>query len=235
MSFPPPLPEGERYVPLNAFLEESAVVSAPLGSVTRQLPFWAHLPDNADVALATIRANRRTFTTFQVYELDLRNEVSFRFRSLEEQPQGPVPGWRWWLSPSPQALALELGDPILTSPFNEIIWPETGPLRATNRRFSEQRMNLDIRTHEGIYACARPRSLDVALDSLRNFLEWPVLGVVVGWGTVIEHSDGWRAEYAQPLCLIKPTLEQWDLSPVAERYGVPVVSLEQAWSMGGEF
>jgi hypothetical protein len=66
-------------------------------------------------------------------------------------------------------------------------------------------------------------------------------GIVQGWGRVIEHECGWRAEYAQPVALLRPgsRLRPAPLRPrsrrrareveaLAETYGVPLIGEHQA-------
>ena len=57
-----------------------------------------------------------------------------------------------------------------------------------------------------------------------------IQGTVALWGTVIQHKEGYRAEYAYPLTLWKPTALPMAGFPasnfidkIGERYGVPVI------------
>jgi hypothetical protein len=68
-----------------------------------------------------------------------------------------------------------------------------------------------------------------------------VFGIVQGWGRVIEHECGWRAEYAQPVALLRPGphFRPTRLRPrsrrrargveaLAEAYNVPLIGEHQA-------
>jgi hypothetical protein len=56
------------------------------------------------------------------------------------------------------------------------------------------------------------------------------LGVVLLWGRVIQHTDGYRAEYARPLKLLRvPAQRHADrvntlLDAIAERYTIRIVT-----------
>ncbi len=58
-----------------------------------------------------------------------------------------------------------------------------------------------------------------ALPSLRRI----AIGRVALWGRVIEHAEGYRAEFAYPACLYVPSRAL--IRPLGERYGVEVYPL----------
>lgn len=63
-----------------------------------------------------------------------------------------------------------------------------------------------------------------------------VLGAVVGWGRLLVHEDGFRAEYARPIALALRTPEQrGSRAPIAARYGLPVLDPAQLAAFAGEF
>lgn len=66
-------------------------------------------------------------------------------------------------------------------------------------------------------------------------------GIVQGWGRVVEHERGWRAEYARPVALLRPVARLRstrfhprsrrrlrELEALAEIYAVPVIGEHQA-------
>lgn len=62
-----------------------------------------------------------------------------------------------------------------------------------------------------------------------------ILGLVIGWGKVIRHADGWRSEYAKPLCfiIVPETTDirrayNEDVRSVAADNEVSVMTLQQA-------
>jgi hypothetical protein len=66
-----------------------------------------------------------------------------------------------------------------------------------------------------------------------------ISGVILAWGAVELHADGFRAQFAEILCLVcgldAPVLERMVVEQVADRYGVPVLSQEKAIAQAQEF
>jgi hypothetical protein len=52
-----------------------------------------------------------------------------------------------------------------------------------------------------------------------------VLGKVALWGSVWEHTDGYRAQYAYPLCFVQGTGSPGASPQLAEEWGVPLRNL----------
>jgi hypothetical protein len=151
---------------------------------------------------------------------------------------GPVQAYRSW------HIRWHYGQPVLGSVFHSTLWPASGPLHATCERGTGlltaclRRFFSSPQTHAapewgcecGVYALARldgdpgPR-LSPAYESggIR------VKGVVLLWGRVIQHTQGYRAEYARPLKLLaaSPLAHDHDvrllLQAIAQRYGLSLV------------
>ena len=80
----------------------------------------------------------------------------------------------------------------------------------------------DHRCHCGIYA-RKISSKEEYRDSGYWFGDWDVTGQVALWGRVIEHRDGYRAQFAYPINLVvrKKNLEHLT-EYIGYLYGVPV-------------
>lgn len=50
-----------------------------------------------------------------------------------------------------------------------------------------------------------------------------VCGAVIAWGKVCEHEDGWKAQFARPLCLKEEAGRENLVSKIAENYRIPIV------------
>lgn len=68
----------------------------------------------------------------------------------------------------------------------------------------------------GIYAWHRPEYL----DSIARFSPYRVWGVVEGWGRVVWHENGWRAQFGRMVALAESDRGV----SLAEIYGVPCMS-----------
>ena len=158
---------------------------------------------------------------------------------------GPLQGYRYWY-------AKWHGDqPVLQSVYRPTIWPAEGALRATCearpgslsawvRRVLARRTE----THPapawgcgcGVYSLTRlkadehPELLPQAPQRGPFDRGVHVVGAVLLWGRVIQHADGYRAEYARPVKLLTvPALvrgrgAQSLLDAVAERYAIHLVT-----------
>lgn len=68
----------------------------------------------------------------------------------------------------------------------------------------------------GIYAMHRPEPLHAI--TWRAIYAPPIWGAVEGWGRVIWHRDGWRAQFARVLALVLTD----DISAtISKAYGIP--------------
>ena len=73
-------------------------------------------------------------------------------------------------------------------------------------------------------ACKCGFYANYAVDLGQVFHGWAI-GAVLGWGNLQVHGDGFRAQYAEVLCLVDgPT----GVGVAAERYGVPVLDPDMA-------
>lgn len=134
-------------------------------------------------------------------------------------------GWRWWL----------VRDGKLTGVVYKTPWPTAGPLTATHMPDDKSPHDADLSPKLecscGIYAREAPEGI----TSHAGLNAAYALGIAVGWGHVVEHSHGWRAQFARPLCLVKPKEKDPVLGVIAKSYGVPFVTLKQAYKLAGEF
>ncbi len=156
---------------------------------------------------------------------------------------GPLRGYRYWHA------EWDSGQPVLRSLYHSTVWPAQGPLHASCEKrpgtvvawirslFSSQPQE----THHapgtacecGIYALTRVDAIEpreLLPQVCHPGLDVYVLGVVMLWGRVVQHGQGYRAEYARPLRLLTtPPLARTTgirtlLDAVATRYGIPLVS-----------
>jgi hypothetical protein len=165
---------------------------------------------------------------------DLARKVR-EVRTIAKASSGSViTGWRiWYLH------RLQLENPraplLLYSGYRSIEWPPMRPMRAECLWGGLDRpAKLD--THRvphhmcscGIYAMRKPNALACDL-----FDEREVIGQVNLWGTVIEHEEGWRGEYAYPSTIYVPHLVEERYPGAATRlrntYGVDVYVGEPRW------
>lgn len=65
--------------------------------------------------------------------------------------------------------------------------------------------------------------------TLRHGEEY-VAAAILGWGTVIEHTLGWRSQYARVIALA----DREGIAEIAQRYGLPVIQYRYLESFGSE-
>ena len=158
---------------------------------------------------------------------------------------GPLQAYRCW------HVNWNGNQPVLRSVYNATIWPADAPLRATCVKgpgsFAAWVRGLLSRTAKasahpapawgcqcGVYGLSRLKG-----DELEEVPRVPgrdqdrgavALGVVLLWGRVIQHTDGYRAEYARALKLLRVPPQRHAgrinllLDAVAERYTVQIVT-----------
>ncbi len=147
---------------------------------------------------------------------------------------GPLRAYRYWY------MKWHGGQPVLQSLYTSTLWPPDAPLRAACEKpwsltawikKTLLRSGDDVHTTPslccgcGIYALTH---LDGS-ERRELFVEGGihVCGLVLLWGRVIQHTHGYRAEYARPIKLL--AVRQLDhekrylLDAVAQRYRVSVV------------
>ena len=97
----------------------------------------------------------------------------------------PLVGFRSW----------KRGKTRLRSYFKDVAWNAAGPTKAMCDLHAHHQAPA-LRCTCGMYACHSLRDAALHLHD-PDF----VAGAVLGWGRVFLHENGWRAEYAQVLCL----------------------------------
>jgi hypothetical protein len=159
----------------------------------------------------------------------------------------PLRGYRGWL------IVEGPNGPRLRSLWRDVLWDPADGLTAGCLSYPSRFLDTPVGGggHAvpsalctcGIYALRSPASISTQIRTpvrppVGSFAwrhptgnaAWPdpgclVLGEVSGWGTVVDHRLGWRAERARVTALLMPAEpEQRDWTwRVADVYGVPVV------------
>lgn len=62
-----------------------------------------------------------------------------------------------------------------------------------------------------------------------------ILGAVVGWGRMVMHTDGWRAQYARPVALAYDDWTPKMVEKLADLYGIPLVAREKLEQVAQEY
>jgi hypothetical protein len=158
---------------------------------------------------------------------------------------GPLRGYRYWHAD------WKNGQPILRSLYHRTIWPvedslhavceqPPAPLVTWLRGLFPSRFPL-AKTHRapcrtcdcGIYALTFPEAIErheLLPDSGDFGQDAYVFGVVLLWGRVVQHEQGYRAEYGRPFRLLTPPPRSCAprirrvIEAVAIRYGLPLVT-----------
>ena len=155
---------------------------------------------------------------------------------------GPFYGWRSWIVRRDRLCSL----------YVAICWPTDVPLRAeclvgeteglrpagwtqlsVGRPWTCDRCPA-LECTCGIYAGAElgeVRQVSYARSHLHL-----AFGIAQGWGRVVEHERGWRAQFSRPVALLRPASRirprtrrrARHLESVAEAYGVPLISEAEA-------
>jgi hypothetical protein len=103
--------------------------------------------------------------------------------------------------------------------FGRIEWPVAGLTALPCRDGASPALGCSC----GIYATNGLRDPGAAWRSGPHYAHH-VIGAVALWGRVVEHELGYRAQHARPVAL----LEGHGAGEVAERYGVPLLSADEA-------
>jgi len=157
---------------------------------------------------------------------------------------GPLQAYRYW------RVDREGGQPVLRSLYYATPWPAHGPLQAAceaapcrlaawvrqvlSRRGGRRRAPI-WGCHCGIYGVTRMDHVEpIAMlpQPQRGLVveSWPVVGVVLLWGRVIQHAHGYRAEYARPVTLFAAPAQlrgresRAVIEAAAHRYAIELVS-----------
>lgn len=132
----------------------------------------------------------------------------------------PVVGFRRWIPASTGALlstteALSGGDPAVLAPQARHAWARAG---------SQAQAWCSARERAGL--CDAAAVCSCGLHAYTAPRHWEhdgfVHGVIVAWGRIVVHQQGFRAQYARPVAFLESPAD-W-LAPIADRYGVPVLS-----------
>jgi len=142
---------------------------------------------------------------------------------------GPVVGFRQWDMRGDDLLSTR----IPTDGSDRYVWPSRVDLTAvclTNPSHPAPVSGCEC----GIHAARAPSKLPPHL-----FLDRPedrVEGIVTLWGAIEMHRRGDRAQHARLLALLQPRAgaQQDRMTPIARRYGVPVIAREGALAFAAE-
>lgn len=122
-------------------------------------------------------------------------------------------GWRAWSVP-------EIGDVLLHSLVQSgAVWQPRQPIAAT----------CDRRGHDppdGGCSCGIYAAKTLAHLQEMRYVAFGDSVVVVGevglWGRVIAGTQGWRAQFAYPRCLLVPYAHWRFVRPLRAAYGIPI-------------
>ena len=158
---------------------------------------------------------------------------------------GPLRAYRCW------QLKWQEDQPVMRSVFHPTIWPADAPFQATCQKgvgspaawirslFSQKARDPAHPAPSWGCQCGVYGFASLTGDELEQAPRTPerdadrsvmALGAVLLWGRVIQHTYGYRAEYARPLKLMRvPTQLHLPsvgdlLDAVAERYGIELVT-----------
>ena len=114
-------------------------------------------------------------------------------------------GWRVW--------RVENG--MLWSPFTGSVWEPGKPFQIDRSRYDgwSDELSNPLNRGLGIFALKKPPRGMVIGGSL-------VVGRVALWGTVHEHTKGYRAQYAYPLSIRRVSGRRINLEPIRKTYGM---------------
>jgi hypothetical protein len=130
-------------------------------------------------------------------------------------------GWRSW-----QISSDSFAEPLLRSVVIDTAWQPREPVEATCDYVTgkPEHSSPGESCSCGLYA-AKTREHLQSMGYHRYDPEngtYSVIGIVQLWGTIVEGTQGWRAQFGYPERLFVPW-EAWHLAkPLREAYGVPV-------------
>jgi hypothetical protein len=156
-------------------------------------------------------------------------------------PQLPFIGWRGWgfAHRRGHGIPLAYDIPKLASGVSDVVWPGGAPLAAECNQIrrvhvagSEQETEIAAHVGEpapqtdcscGIYCTLTQRALHEAGHWYDD-----VVGLLAGWGRVVEHESGFRFARAYPVLLVVTAdrdaiaSRRLFVGPLRREYGVPV-------------
>ncbi len=158
--------------------------------------------------------------------------------SSDEFYTEPLLGWRIWsMGTNPVALTGVV--------YTSVKWEKNKPthaicMRAERSKYGGKARNNEYipcvhppeyRCNDGMFAFYNCETMKTSgLPFTHTLLA--VRGTVQGWGKVILHEDGYRAEYAQPIALIDETdetISKW--IPQAFSFYEPKIPAEEAFKI----
>jgi len=160
---------------------------------------------------------------------DLFDVFRFTIGGIKKEPQAetePIIGYRAWkLIDGPE------GIPLLYSCSQGCCWPPYEPLQAvdayepaSNPKYLPNGVTLPLSLSQssvGIYAFNKQELAP------SYFGDDHIMGEVYLWGEVIEHEEGYRAQFAYPKELwVKKDFDAAMIVRLEETYGVPVIIKE---------
>lgn len=133
----------------------------------------------------------------------------------------PIIGWRAWGLVRNSSEQLQLTSPVAVplsvAELNSTIWPTYEKMSARCLKVADPTRHIAPRYDCtcGLYAV---RTADKVFTTVASV----VIGEVKLWGKVIEHEDGYRAQYAYPARLILDMMSRMMAGELSDAYGVPV-------------
>lgn len=151
----------------------------------------------------------------------------------------PIVGWRFWLVNGDNHLT-GWGNPSIRGH----VWPCYEPSVAVHRGYypcngqvlCHDRRNGVVASYNGCGHYAL-KSIDMLSSIVQDIIcyshakrERLIIGQVNLWGTIVEHTKGYRAQFAYPKMFFGSIGLGETASAVAENYGVPLVE-EPEWKL----
>ena len=88
----------------------------------------------------------------------------------------------------------------------------------------------------GLYGRHELAEVPKAIPLAHHIYGVRVIGAVVGWGRMVIHERGWRAEFAKPVALAYgPSDLRRITADLADEYGIPVVAASELQWVAAEF
>lgn len=156
---------------------------------------------------------------------------------------GPAIGWRVW----PYLFIQDPGRYNTHDTWSAHGWFDGSPAQCRNEFTHRRVAENSTRPYAiplpgctcGYYAYDSPSDQTVITQNQSI----TVYGVALGWGRVIKHEIGWRAQYGKPLCFIRldsphsPLARRYNriLGEVAAALDIPTLTMAQAEAMVSEW
>ena len=105
----------------------------------------------------------------------------------------PVIGWRAWMLQRQSG-----GGLALVSPMRLLVWQPIAPIRATCGILHGGHRAPELHCLCGLYATSAFEQLPARVGGLTDPASLGVVGSIALWGRLVEHTSGYRAEFAYP-------------------------------------